>query len=58
LGDVRKQIAAVGVASFVLFAIYGIIHESADDEENKTKIEMLIIIPVSVLDAGEIIRFG
>lgn len=52
LGDVKKQIAAVGVSSFVLFAIYGIIHESSDDEENKTKIEMLIIIPVSVLDAA------
>jgi hypothetical protein len=51
LGDVKKQIAAVGVASLLLFAIYGIIHETTPAAAEKTKTEMLVIIPVSVLDA-------
>jgi len=53
LGDVKKQIGLLGLVAFVLFAVYGIVHEqSSMGGGSKSKIEMLIIIPVSVLDAA------
>lgn len=51
LGDVKKQIAAVGVASLAMFGIYGVVHEITPAAAEKTNTEMLVIIPVSVLDA-------
>jgi len=51
LGDVKKQITAVGVCSLAMFGIYGVVHEITPAAAEKTNAEMLVIIPVSVLDA-------
>lgn len=52
LGGALKQIVAIGVAYFFLAAAYGVMHALGQTESKEQKTEMMVIIPLSVLDAA------
>lgn len=52
LGPAGKQIAAVGLAYFFFAAVYGVTHAVGETEDEESKAEMVVVIPLSMLDAG------
>ena len=52
LGGALKQIVAIGAAYFFLSTAYGVMHAFGQTESKEAKTEMMVIIPLSVLDAA------
>ncbi len=52
LGDAVKQIAALGCSYFFFATAYGVTHTIGQTETKESKSELMVVIPLSVLDAA------
>eukprot|EP00051_Salpingoeca_urceolata_P005785 m.77283 g.77283 ORF g.77283 m.77283 type:complete len:623 (-) comp14540_c0_seq4:239-2107(-) len=52
LGNAWKQIAAMGCSYFFFAAAYAVTHAVGQTDTDESKTEMMVIIPLSVLDAA------